>query len=93
MCDWCGREVVRVEGIRHPLEVDPQPYSDGVLGWAFSRSRGWVQSSLQHYPPSEHLVDHYYVCGGRYEAQLMRDLVKVPERHDGYKRRQANRSA
>ena len=77
ICRYCESDIVWVDGIRHPVNADPTPYSDGVIGWALSLSKGWVRSDLQVSPPREHLVDHHYVCGGAYEMKLMRQVQRV----------------
>ena len=75
-CDRCGRDVFWVAGIKRPLDPVPQPYVAGAPGWAFSYSRGWVQSNNQPRPPQEHLVEHFWICS---ERMAVRDVEGVSD--------------
>lgn len=75
-CDRCGRPIVWVSEIPRPLDPTPQPYVEGAPGWALTYSRGWVQSNNQLHPPTEHLVEHFWICS---ERMAVRDVVEVTD--------------
>lgn len=61
-CPTCGQPVARLLAVGRVVNTTPLPYEPGVPGWAFSRSRGWVQSDSQVRPPAEHLLEHWGTC-------------------------------